>query len=138
MEKFITLFSILTCGILSAQSEVATFDFDRDVELYNRLSTMKKADLWESAEIKYDMKDSALIEGKSRYFKTEWQVISTGSDDKSKVTGVSLNMIANDIETWFSPRIEYYFKKFGKPSEKINSEKIILNLTLLKMDMFGT
>ena len=127
MKKFITLFSILICGFLSAQSEVATFDFDRDVELYNRLSTMKKADLWESVEIKYDMKDSALIEGRSRYIKTEWQVISTGSDDKSKVTGVSLNMIANDIETWFSPRIENYFKKFGKPSEKINSEKIILN-----------
>ena len=121
------LFFLFNTSILLGQSKVVTFEFDRDVRLYEEMSSMKSSGLYDDVEISYDLKDSVLISGKNSFYRTDYEIFSTGSDDKSKVTGIARYFVANDIEKLFGSRIEEYFKNFGKPSKKISNERIILN-----------
>ena len=104
-----------------------TFEFDRDVRLYEEISSMKNSELYDSVEIAYDSKDSVLISGKNSFYRKDYELFSTGSDNKSKVTAIAKYLSAYDIEKWFNPTLEGYFKNFGKPSKKIYDERIILN-----------
>lgn len=126
MKKGLLLLFINT-SVLLGQSKVITFEFDRDVRLYEEISSMKNSELYDSVEIVYDLKDSVLISGKNSFYRTGYEIFSTGSDDKSKVTGIARYVSASNVEKWFSNKLEGYFKNFGKPSKKISDERILLN-----------
>ena len=54
------LLLFINTSVLLGQSKVITFEFDRDVRLYEEISSMKNSELYDSVEIVYDLKDSVL------------------------------------------------------------------------------
>lgn len=108
-----------------------TFNLNRDKHLYEKLKEWKDYEsLYDTVEISYDLLDSANIVAKNPFFTRQYEIYSTGSKDKSKVTGIAQFLTSGELEKWFEPTLSSYFESFGSPKEKLINKEVTLNEVL--------
>ena len=105
-----------------------TFNLNRDKHLYETLKEWKDYDdLYDTVEISYDLVDSVNIVAKNPFFSRQYEIYSTGSKDKSKVTGIAQFLTSRELEKWFEPTLSSFFESFGSPNEKLINKNVMLN-----------